>query len=599
MELASAAAGADAGAGAGAGAGLPQDLHLDSPLGMQSGGDGNHHEGDADASTAAKERRASWHIDPDSKLLVYSPVASRKKPSQDGPAPYKASKTASPAKSKATKQPSTGTGAAEPSTAIVPEGLFSWTFDPVTGASVYTARSAMPDGERVRAELPLAVSLHRLDAEHPPPPPSGQLAQEYFMPMLRGGGVQAFVSNADVRDVVMLRVSRNAASIPVTVSDAICLGGERALPSRHFWRERSYVVSLMSHYVGYGVDEIGMHIANPVARVVLQAIVLMLGGLFWLAGVDRAALVNNYLLSTNLYPTEDLEGMEEQFVEQSTAALTNAYPSHAVVFRSVEKRGNAALVRALERSGYTFVFARQINYVLPTEDGMWSRHRDLKRDLKVLRQLVGLDMEAFAQVPASVGLDGVCASRSARDTPYECAVLGPQDASAAAGKVVTRTLERVVQLYRMVYYDKYSPHNPQPTVQYLRHLVEHGLMDIVVFRKAGGEPWEIDGFNSLQVTGSTMCTPMMGYDTAQGANAGVYRALSVLALLEARRRGLSFNWSGGVSGFKRNRGATTLVEYNAAYVGHLSLWRRVPWHVMRIVTERVVLPILRRKRDDL
>src|ERR1700674_391518 len=72
------------------------------------------------------------------------------------------------------------------------------------------------------------------------------------------------------------------------------------------------------------------------------------------AHINRTVVVNNWMLSTNLYPREwlpDVQGL--------TPALIGAFRSHYICFRSLNRWTNAPLLEALVRGGYTPVASRQ------------------------------------------------------------------------------------------------------------------------------------------------------------------------------------------------------------------------------------------------
>ena len=63
---------------------------------------------------------------------------------------------------------------------------------------------------------------------------------------------------------------------------------------------------------------------------------------------------------------------------------------------------------------------------------------------------------------------------------------------------------------------------------------------------------------------------------------GLYRLLSLKVLHESRRLRVAMHASGGAAGFKRQRGAASVVECCAVYTGHLPLWRRAAWLPLRL-----------------
>ena len=60
------------------------------------------------------------------------------------------------------------------------------------------------------------------------------------------------------------------------------------------------------------------HLNNPLAEVVVKAVMKPVGGYFRYSELDKVVFVNNYLLSTNLYPivnSEQLSVISEALIE--------------------------------------------------------------------------------------------------------------------------------------------------------------------------------------------------------------------------------------------------------------------------------------------
>ena len=81
-----------------------------------------------------------------------------------------------------------------------------------------------------------------------------------------------------------------------------------------------------------------------------------------------------------------------------------------------------------------------------------------------------------------------------------------------------------------------------------------------------------------------MTHPVFGYDTRLPRTSGLYPLLSLMTLQEGLALGLVVHASAGVGKFKKLRGGTSAIEYNAVFDGHLSPSRRVPWNIMKEIT---------------
>jgi len=88
--------------------------------------------------------------------------------------------------------------------------------------------------------------------------------------------------------------------------------------------------------------------------------------------------------------------------------------------------------------------------------------------------------------------------------------------------------------------------------------------------------------------------PLVGYDTALGDQAGLYRLL-MLALTEtAAERRRVLHLSSGAASFKRLRGAEAYAEYSLIYHRHLAPRRRLPWQMLGWLSQRAITPLMRR-----
>jgi len=58
------------------------------------------------------------------------------------------------------------------------------------------------------------------------------------------------------------------------------------------------------------------------------------------------------------------------------------------------------------------------------------------------------------------------------------------------------------------------------------------------------------------------------------------------------QRAARLNGSAGAAGFKRSRGARPVIEYNAYYARHLSPPRRATVDGLRMLLDRVAVPLM-------
>eukprot|EP00696_Hemimastix_kukwesjijk_P003386 gnl/Hemi2/14164_TR4804_c0_g1_i1.p1 gnl/Hemi2/14164_TR4804_c0_g1~~gnl/Hemi2/14164_TR4804_c0_g1_i1.p1 ORF type:complete len:483 (-),score=94.10 gnl/Hemi2/14164_TR4804_c0_g1_i1:70-1518(-) len=318
--------------------------------------------------------------------------------------------------------------------------------------------------------------------------------------------------------------------------------------------DQSYVVSPFTHYITYAREElVKLHWS---LRFFLYWLLLFpLSVFFQLCSIDAVVYVNNWLLSTNLYP-----GLctNAECLSHVTTELTTKFPNRAIIFRSVDSRQNPALFDGLKAAGYQMVFSRQVFYqdVTSTQSAVRLRKNgSFRSDLALLK----------ASDYQLVAVDGT-------------AQLGE------AG------LERLLHLYNCLYIQKYSTHNPQFTTRYLRACIDQKLLHVCVLRNKHTDA--LDGVLGYFYRNGVITTPLLGYDTSLPASLGLYRLLALGVTLEGIRLKAVVNMSGGVGRFKRLRGGLATVEYSAVFTGHLPFWRKAPWVFIRLLADWLAIPVI-------
>ncbi|MDG0809164.1 GNAT family N-acetyltransferase [Cohnella rhizosphaerae] len=343
----------------------------------------------------------------------------------------------------------------------------------------------------------------------------------------------AFVGNVHTRLLVM---SVDGVPVPVTVNDT-----EYA---------NSYVCSPYTHYVSYARQELSL-LRNRALIAVLSATLTGIGGLLKASRFNRVVHVNNWLLSTNLYPA-----LSDAQWSAALDGLLRAFPGHAIAFRSLNDSLNAREMSLFRGRRCRLVPSRQI-YLLRTDDPDFANAKArwlLKRD------------------------------RALADR-YGYVAAGPAD-------IVATDLPRIAELYKMLYLDKYSLHNPQFTARFYEQALAEGTLELHGYRD--GVTGRLEAILGFYARESAMTTPLFGYDTSRPQAHGLYRILSALLIGIARERGLLLHESSGAAQFKRNRGAAADIEYTALYDRHLPAWRRGSWSALEGLLGKIGVPLMKK-----
>lgn len=345
-----------------------------------------------------------------------------------------------------------------------------------------------------------------------------------------GADVRRHVANV-ASEVRLLTLGDQA--LPVTIDD----GGYG----------RSYVASPHSAYVLYARREIDL-VGLKAGRGIVRAGIGGLDRVLRAADVNRVVQLDNWLLSTNLHGAWDGAGLAE-----ARRLLTDAFPGHFLAVRSLDAWSSPALLEAARRDGWILLPARQI-WVVDDLERDWRPRNNYANDRRALAAS-GLTVE-----PA-----------------------GPFDHASA---------ERVAELYRLLYVDRYSPLNPVFTAEYVRLTQAIGLIDYQVARAADGRIMAVSG---ALVRDGVLTPPVVGYDTTAPRGDALYRIASWMFCRRALSEGLRLHGSAGAADFKRRRGARGEIEYMAIYAAHLSPARRAAVRGLAAALETLAVPMMRKQ----
>lgn len=316
-------------------------------------------------------------------------------------------------------------------------------------------------------------------------------------------------------------------------------------------RERGncYVVSPMSTYIDYALYE--LNLLHPYIAFPLRLLIQILDLLLQRSCLNRVVFVNNWLLSTNLYPVQP--SLNE--LELCTTRIQQHWPQHAIGFRSLNDFSNPDWLAALHALGYIAVPSRQV-YLFDGRQGAYSSYlqqKNVKFDQKLLKK-----------------------------THYR----------VIKGESLTIDMfARFEQLYNLLYLDKYCTLNPQFTAAWLYRGHTEGWLELSALLAPDGS---IDGVVGWMRQFGMMTVPIVGYDTAKSQKDGLYRLLTVLCLQEAAHQRIVLNFSSGAAHFKRLRGAQAHIEYTMVCVRHLTFYQQVGWRVLSFLLRHIAVPIMKR-----
>lgn len=312
--------------------------------------------------------------------------------------------------------------------------------------------------------------------------------------------------------------------------------------------EQSYVVSPLSTFGSYAHYEL-RQLQMPWLTWPLHGLVAWFRQRMLHADMDHVVHLNNWQLSTNLYPCDWLP----EDIPNTTAALCQQFPEHALVFRSLNDASNPQLLAKFAAAGYLPVPSRQVYLFDGKGDTSFSRKHNYKLDSALWRKT------HYQRVDGSA--------------------LAPSD------------FDRLSELYNQLYRQKYCTLNPQYSAAWLQRGVAHGWLQLEALRHPSGR---FDGVVGWFEHEQIITAPIVGYDLALAADAGLYRLLTQLCLARAAQTQRLLNFSSGAAHFKRLRGGLPQIEYSMVYIDHLAPRRQRVWRQLSQLLQRFAVPLMQR-----
>ncbi len=364
------------------------------------------------------------------------------------------------------------------------------------------------------------------------PHTEAQLIKRCWLPMMQQGSVH-FINNLNTK---LRLLAVDDLLLPVTVN-------------RQAY-DNSYVCSFYAHYITYAKDEL-THLNAPVLEYLLARVLTVLGYLLKQTAINKVVIVNNWMLSTNLYPP-----LSAPQLVAITQHLQQVFPDHAIAFRSINSATESILQSTLPTLGYQLIGSRQVylstsNQSLSTERQK-RKNRYLKQDFKLF-QTSGYEIIDITQPSAT-------------------------------------ELSRIVELYNLLYLHKYSFNNPQFNHSYVALTLKSKFLTLKGLYKNG----RLDAVVGFYIINGVMTTPLLGYDTRLPKSTGLYRMLTACLIQEGEKRNLTINQSSGAASFKWRRGFTGWVEYSAIFHRHLPLHRRMGWWLLGSLIALVAIPLIKK-----
>ena len=307
-----------------------------------------------------------------------------------------------------------------------------------------------------------------------------------------------------------------------------------------------YTISTFTHYYHYLREEMDI-VGLRFAKLILMPPLWLIGFFLRFAKVDQAFTINNFGLSTNLFP-KDLSAIGWDNVV-STVEKSN--PNHAILVRSVNRGLNSKDYDALIDCGFKPMFARNVLLFphKPIEQFPRRKRRQILRDEKLEHKL------GFRWL-SGVTLD--------------------EEMSA-----------RVADLYDQLYLGKYSKNNPRFTPLFHYECSNRKILNYQLLL----DEEQIIGVLGMKVVDEVATTPILGYDHYHPHANLLYRIITAKITRTSSDNDFHRHASSGANKFKQLRGGVTNEEFTMVKTSHLSWWRRLNWGLIRFMAQKIGRPL--------
>ncbi len=274
--------------------------------------------------------------------------------------------------------------------------------------------------------------------------------------------------------------------------------------------QATWLTSLVSALIGTPKDE-----ATSTGEAAGRLLRLGLGlaeRLAHLAGADKAAIVNNALLSVSPIGATGLHGLSSALM-----SAAERWPKRIIVARGIVAERDAVKACAALAGG--IAFPSRVSYAFNLTSGDLPDKINAERDQSLLHKA-------------------------------KLERIGHQDFTSA-------DLEAAHAQYTAVYIARHGRRNPQLTPAFFAQVHRARGAEFFGLKSDGA----LQAFVTLRDNGDFISVPLIGYRADANKRAGLYRQIFALALEIGCERKKVVNFGAGAGHYKKLRGATAAIEY--------------------------------------
>lgn len=357
----------------------------------------------------------------------------------------------------------------------------------------------------------------------------GQFARSYLTPLVKNG-LNHYITN--------IRSSMGVVLIDDHVLPIVITSNE------HY--NDSYVCSPYGHFIALGLKMLFL-INTPWKRKIIEQTLVKCGKLLLKNNFNQVVYVNNWLFSTDLCS----DNLSSDQIAAITKVLSDNYPKHAIIFRSLNKKTTPQLQQALVANRFDLIASRQI-YLTDVSDSTLQTTRIIKSDERLWQN------KKFTLVTHD--------------------------------QISQEDMDQILNLYHQISIVHHSALNPQISKEFISLLFEQNLLSFQILKDQNKVAGAV-GY--LQRDGVFFC-PVFGYDRSHPEHTQIYRLLSTLLFKQASATSSVFHQSAGASKFKTIRRAQGHIEYLGIYHRHLNTRQKFVWKTVKQVMNTVGVAIMRR-----
>ncbi|KAL0479526.1 hypothetical protein AKO1_007726 [Acrasis kona] len=354
-----------------------------------------------------------------------------------------------------------------------------------------------------------------------------------------------------------------------------------------------YTASPYHHYISYGLAEAEANPLHYTLKLLIRTIAAVIAFFFRFTNLEKVVIVNNWLVSTNLY-----SNFNSDQIEAITTFLCAKYPSHAIIYRSINEAITKDLYQRFSNLNFLPIPSRSI-YTSDSRDPKLWRVRNVKQDIDLTNRTCVIG-------PITQGQELGEKKYEILQHKYLKELTTDQEGKISADHPIVL---RIVELYNYLYLNKYPDLNVQFTPAFVADSLQNNILNVEAIRNISTnsidgvvgfyrrvyypyneqeQEWEYDKKRTVQTC------PIFGYDISFNVDSHpMYKILSVISALDGKNKDVIINQSSGAAQFKRFRGCKGCIEYSCIYESHLPIMRRVPWRILYLASEYIAKPIVK------